>query len=224
MAPVKNTKLVRVSYASANPRLAAEILNSLAQNFINFNVEQRYDQSSYAKAFLEEKLAETKAKLETNERALIDFQRENAIVIVDDRQTVLSSTLADYSTAANKAEQELAKSEALYELIKTNPESAPQVIESKTVQALKEQRAKLQSEYADNLRIYKPGYPKMQQLQAQIDEIDKSIKSRDRRGQEIGRDRPTRGCWRSRRASTPSSSRPRRTCSTCRGAASATTS
>ena len=177
MTPVKYTKLVRVSYASANPRLAAEVLNALAQIFINFNVEQRYDQSSYAKAFLEEKLAETKTKLETNERALIDFQRENAIVSVDDRQTVLSSTLADYSTAANKAEQDLAKSEALYELIKTNPEAAPQVIESKTVQTLKEQRAKLQSEYADNLRIFKPGYPKMQQLQVQMDEIDKSIKT-----------------------------------------------
>ena len=160
--PVKNTKMVRVAYASANSRLAADVLNSLAQNFINFNLEQRFDQSSYAKAFLEEKLAETKAKLETNERALIDFQRENAIVTVDDRQTVLSSTLADYSAAANKAEQDLAKAESLYELIKTNPEAAPQVIESKTVQVLKEQRAKLQAEYADNLRTFKPGYPKMQ--------------------------------------------------------------
>ena len=177
VSPIKNTKMVRVAFASPNPRLAADVLNSLAQNFINFNLEQRFDQSSYAKTFLEEKLAETKAKLETNERALIDFQRDNAIVSVDDRQTVLSSTLSDYSTAANKAEQDLARAGSLYELIKTNPEAAPQVLESKTVQVLKEQRAKLQSEYADNLRVYKPGYPKMQQLQAQMDEIDKSIKA-----------------------------------------------
>src|SRR6185369_17963200 len=119
----------------------------------------------------------TKAKLETNERALIEFQRANAIVSVDDRQTVLSSTLSDYTTAANKAEQDLAKTSALYELIKTNPESAPQVLESKAVQSLKEQKAKLSADYADNLRVYKPGYPKMQQIQAQIDEIDKNIAS-----------------------------------------------
>ena len=172
---VKNTKMVRVAYASASPRLAADVLNAVAQVFINYNLEQRYDQSSYAKTFLEEKLAETKAKLETNERALIEFQRANAIVSVDDRQTVLSSTLSDFTAAANKAEQELAKATALYELIKTNPESAPQVLESKAVQSLKEQKAKLQADYADNLRIYKPGYPKMQQLQAQIDEIDKNV-------------------------------------------------
>ena len=177
VAAVKNTKMVRVSYASASPRLAADVLNAVAQTFINYNLEQRYDQSSYAKTFLEEKLAETKAKLETNERALIEFQRANAIVSVDDRQTVLSSTLADYTSAANRAEQELAKAGALYQLIQTNPESAPQVLESKAVQSLKEQKAKLQADYADNLRVYKPGYPKMQQMQAQIDEIDKGIKA-----------------------------------------------
>jgi len=177
VAAVRGTKMVRVSFVSASPRLAADILNSLAQNFISFNLEQRYDASSYAKAFLEEKLAETKAKLETNERALIDFQRANGIINVDERQTVLSTTLADYSAAANRTEQERARAEALYELIRTNPESAPQVLESKTVQALKEQRAKLQAEYADLLRIYKPGFPKMQQLKAQIDEVERGVQA-----------------------------------------------
>src|SRR6185369_9286908 len=119
----------------------------------------------------------TKAKLETNERALIEFQRANAIVSVDDRQTVLSSTLSDYTTAANKAEQDLAKTSSLADLIKTNPESAPQVLESKAIQALKEQKAKLQADYAEQLKVYKPGFPKMQQIQAQIEEVDKSIKT-----------------------------------------------
>ena len=175
VTPVRNTKLVRVSYASTNPKLAADLLNTLAQNFANFNLEQRYDSSSYAKTFLEGKLADTKAKLETNERALIDFQRENGIVSLDERQTVLTSTLADYTNAANKTEQERARAESLYELSKTNPEAALQVLDSKTVQSLKEQRAKLQGEYADLSRIYKPGFPKMQQVQAQIDEVEKNL-------------------------------------------------
>jgi len=177
IAPVRGTKLVRVSYPSTNPKLAADLLNTLAQNFANFNLEQRYDSSSYAKTFLEEKLAETKAKLETNEKALIDFQRENGIVNLDERQTVLTSTLSDYTAAANKTEQERARAESLFELSKTNPEAALQVLDSKTVQALKEQRAKAQGEYADLSRIYKPGYPKMQQVQAQIDEIEKNLKA-----------------------------------------------
>ena len=51
-----------------------------------------------------------------------------------------------------------------------NPESAPQVLDNKAVQALKEQRAKLEAEYAQNLSTFKPEFPRMVQLKAQIDE------------------------------------------------------
>ena len=50
------------------------------------------------------------------------------------------------------------------------------MIENKSMGQLREQRTKLQVEYQDLLRIYKPAFPKMQQLKASIDEIDKKIK------------------------------------------------
>ncbi len=175
IAPLRGTKMAKVSYVSPNPRLAADLLNSLAKNFVELNIEQRFGSSTYAKKYLEEKLAETRIKLETNERALIEFQRDNGIINIDERQTVLSQSLAEYSSAVNKLEQERAKSESLVNLIRTNPEAAPQALESRSVQALKEQKAKLQAEYADQLKIYKPAFPKMQQLKAQIEETEKSI-------------------------------------------------
>ena len=75
--PIRNSRLVRVYFDSPDPKLAADALNALAQNFITVNLERRYDASSYAKTFLEEKLAQTKAKLEDSERALIEFQRDS---------------------------------------------------------------------------------------------------------------------------------------------------
>ena len=67
--------------------------------------------------------------------------------------------------------------------------------------ALREQRTKLQVEYQDLLRIYKPAFPKMQQLQAAIDEIEKKIQEESdivrrsiegalQRGGAAGRERP----------------------------------
>jgi len=84
-------------------QLAADLLNTLAKNFIDLNLERRYEASTYATTLLEEKLAQTKVKLERNERALIEFQRSNAIVNLDDRQTVLSSTLTDYTVAVTRS-------------------------------------------------------------------------------------------------------------------------
>jgi uncharacterized protein involved in exopolysaccharide biosynthesis len=51
------------------------------------------------------------------------------------------------------------------------------VVENKTIQAYKEQRAKLQIEYQENLRIYKPDFPKSSRSRPQIGEIDAQIKT-----------------------------------------------
>jgi succinoglycan biosynthesis transport protein ExoP len=93
--PIRNSRLVRVFFDSPDRKLAADALNALAQNFINVNLERRYDASSYAKTFLEEKLAQTKAKLEESERALVEFQRDQQIINVDEKQNVLAQTLTE---------------------------------------------------------------------------------------------------------------------------------
>jgi len=174
--PIRNSRLVRVLFDSPDPRLAADALTALAQNYIAVNLERRYEASSYAKTFLEEKLAQTKARLEDSERALVEFQREQQIINVDEKQNILAQTLAAYNAAAAKAGEDRLKAEALYREFRDNPESSPMMIENKSMGALREQRTKLQVEYQDLLRIYKPAFPKMQQLKASIDEIDKKIK------------------------------------------------
>jgi uncharacterized protein involved in exopolysaccharide biosynthesis len=174
--PIRNSRLVRVLFDSPDRRLAAEALNALAQNFIALSLERRFDASSYAKAFLEEKLAQTKAKLEGSERALVDFQREQQIITVDDKQNILAQTLASYNAAAAKAAEDRLKAEALYREFRENPNSSPQMMDNKSMAVLREQQTKLQVEYQDLSRIYKPAFPKMQQLQAAIDEIDKKMK------------------------------------------------
>ena len=174
--PIRSSRLVRIHFDSPDPKLAADALNALAQNFIAVNLERRFDASSYAKTFLEEKLAQTKAKLEDSERALVEFQRAQQIINVDEKQNVLAQTLSAYNQAASKSGEERLRAEALYQEFREHPESTPQMLENRSVVALKEERSKRQIEFQDLLRIYKPAFPKMQQLQATIEELDKKIK------------------------------------------------
>ncbi|HQU48399.1 MAG TPA: GumC family protein, partial [Casimicrobiaceae bacterium] len=173
--PVRNSRLVRVLFDSPDRKLSADALNALAQNFIALSLERRFDASSYAKAFLEEKLAQTKAKLEESERALVDFQRDQRIITIDEKQNVLAQSLASFNAAAAKATEDRMRAEAVYREFKENPGSSPQMLDNKAMAALREQRTKLQVEYQGNLRIYKPAFPKMQQLASAIAEMDKKI-------------------------------------------------
>lgn len=178
--PVRSSRLVKVHVDNTDPQLAARIANSTVQAFIAMGMERRLEASSYAKSFLEDQIKQMKAKLEESERRLNAFAQSNQILTLDDKTNVINQTYTDFAGALAKAEQDRIKADAMVSEIKRNPEASTAVVENKTIQTYKEARARLQIEYQENLRIYKPEYPKMLQIKAQIGEIDAQIK------QEVG--------------------------------------
>ncbi len=174
--PVRSSRLVKVHVDNTDPALAARIANSTVQAFIAMGMERRLEASSYAKSFLEDQIKQMKAKLEESERRLNNYAQANQILTLDDKTSAINQTYTDFASALAKAEQERIKAEAIAAEMKRNPEASIAVVENKTIQAYKERRAKLQIDYQENLRIYKPDFPKMQQIQAQIAEVDAQIK------------------------------------------------
>lgn len=174
--PVKNSRMVRIRAENASPVLAARIANAMSQSFIALTLERRLESSSYAKTFLNEQLKLTKAKLEESELKLHSYTRSNNILTLDEKTNVNNQTFTDYSAALAKAVQERIKFESEYDSIKTSPDNSRQVLENKTVQVYKEQRAKLDADYQDNAKVYKDSFPKMQQLRARINDLDEKIK------------------------------------------------
>jgi capsular exopolysaccharide synthesis family protein len=53
----------------------------------------------------------------------------------------------------------------------------PQILDDSAVKLLRQQRAALTADYQNKLSTFKPAYPDMQRLKAQIDQIDTEIKS-----------------------------------------------
>jgi capsular exopolysaccharide synthesis family protein len=175
--PVRRSRLVRLHFDSTDPFFAAKAVNALAQSFININLERRFEASAYAKTFLEEKLGQTKAKLEDSESELVKFQREMEVFNLDDKQSIASQTVQEYSAAVSKAEQERIHAEALYRQAMENPDSIPVVRDNRNIIEIKERKGKLEAEYQDSLRIYKPAFPKMQALKSQIDEVERQLQT-----------------------------------------------
>ncbi len=172
---VRLSRVVKVQVENADPQLAARIANTVAQTFIALNLERRLESSSYAKNFLEEQLALAKARLEESERKLQAFARSRNILTLDEKTNVVNQTFVEYSAALSKAEQDLIRIESEYEAIRSRPDTAKQVLESRTIESYKAQRAKLDAEYQENAKIYKDDFPKMRQLKAQMDDLDAKI-------------------------------------------------
>jgi capsular exopolysaccharide synthesis family protein len=175
--PIRNSRLVEVRVLNADPDLAALIANTMAKAFIATNIERKLHSSIYAREFLEDQIRQTKAKLEESERVINTYAKKNEILNLGDKGSAATQTFVDFSAALAKAEQDRIKAETQYNQVRLNPESAPQAVVNESIRAYKEQRARLEADYAKNLAIYKPDYPAMVQARAQIADLEARIKT-----------------------------------------------
>ncbi len=68
--PVKNSRLVAVSYTSSEPAQAAEIANAIVGTFKSMNTDRRLSTTNDAKEYLDKSVQETKTKLDESEQRL----------------------------------------------------------------------------------------------------------------------------------------------------------
>lgn len=188
VSPVRGSRLVSVGYDNPNPVVAARIANGFAENFIQSNLDRKFESSSYAREFLEERIAQTKERLESAERQLVAYASNQQIINVGEpsegaasggaTESLTSSNLVALNGALARTRAERVAAEERWRSAGTaDLMTLPEVLQNTTIQRLTEQRALLDAEYQQKLSIYQPDYPEMLQLKARIDEADGQIRT-----------------------------------------------
>lgn len=172
LEPVRDTRLVRIHFVSPDPGLSASVANAIAESFIQTNMDRRVDTSAYARDFLEDRLEQVRVKLEDSERALAEYaQREQ--IAVGANESLLAQDLEALNAALTQAKQERIDAETKLRQVQGMGALAhPMLLQNEGVQALRSTRGKLEAEYQEKRLTYKEGYPLMQQLRSQIEQID----------------------------------------------------
>lgn len=80
--PMYGTKLVKIHYDSKNPALAAEVANTLAEIYIESNLEARLAMTRTTTSWLNERLAAIRQDLNKSEEALQAFRDKEQLVSV----------------------------------------------------------------------------------------------------------------------------------------------
>jgi capsular exopolysaccharide synthesis family protein len=177
--PVGGSELVRINYDSPDPQFSKRAANAIAESFVAQNLERRFDSNSYAKGYLEDRLEELKLKLEESEKKLVDFAQKENIVSAGDESgaNLTAANLGSLNAAYAKAKEDRIRAEARWRQAPSLRGGGLDAAagEQPMIKTLQESRAKLQLDYQDKLRLYKPDYPAMQQLKSQIDEVNKQI-------------------------------------------------
>jgi capsular exopolysaccharide synthesis family protein len=173
---VPNSRLMDISFESTSPETAAQVVNAHISNFIEQNFRSRYQATTKASSWLADQLNELKIKVEQSEDARIEYERQNQIWAVDDKQNFTTQRLAELNRELTDAQSERMKRQALFEFAQTGEaDVVPQVRENLIVAELFRKREDLRGQYEDSLNQYGPNWPKVQRIQSQIKDLDESI-------------------------------------------------
>jgi capsular exopolysaccharide synthesis family protein len=181
VTPVPGSRLVKISYTSSSPVLAAQITNSFADNFINSNLERRYEASSYARQFLERQIAKVKGELERSERQLVGYAQSQGLISTTtggdkngggDTSSLEGASLLQLNSALAQAQSRRITAEQRYrQASRLNAASV-----TSSTSGLRGQKAGLQAEYQEKLQTFRPDYPDMVRLRTRIEAIDQEIR------------------------------------------------
>ncbi len=176
LQPVNSSTIVKLSFDSPSPKVAEKIANAVAEGYIADTLDRRYSASAYARRFLEDRLQQLKLKLAESEKQLVAYAEEKQIVSAGGTVTLTQTNLAAANDALAKATNDRLRNELLWKQIQSADNlGVPQILENKGIQELRTKRIDLATTYKDKLNAFKPAYPEMKKLQAQIDEIDAQI-------------------------------------------------
>lgn len=178
VVPPQQGQLIKFSFDSTSPQLAAGVANAVADGFIDTAIQRRYESSAYARNFLERQINKTRGDLERSERSLVAYAQQQGIVNTgngqggDDTNSLQGESLVKLNDAlADATAKRIAAEGAYRQSLATGPTND----ETQSVQPLRQQLAQLQADYQQKRTFMKPDHPDMVSLRSQIDELQRQI-------------------------------------------------
>jgi uncharacterized protein involved in exopolysaccharide biosynthesis len=180
--PVKNTRLVLVKFEDPDPRLAAEIANAVARQYVKYGLDIKQKEAQTAALWLNEQIEGLKAKAQQSSQALQAYQAKADLLGLQDQRQITQAKLIDFNRAYLEAQsQRLASESKLRELRRIAKDPAGSetifiVANDPLIQKLKTEASDLSIERSKLSQIYRAKHPDLLQLEAQIQQVNQRLK------------------------------------------------
>ncbi|OXS99387.1 hypothetical protein B7H23_14595 [Notoacmeibacter marinus] len=172
----RDTSIIDINVRFPDSQIAATIANATARAFIDQGIDIGSETSDLARNFITEQVGDVKSKLENSEKALLGYAKEQNITVTGDDDSLVAKSIGTLNESLSEAIQERLKySQKVEQIDAGKGGSLPEVIESDALNNLREKIANLKGEYREKLATFKPAFPVMQNLAAQIGEMERQL-------------------------------------------------
>lgn len=173
----ENTQVVEVVCDSPDPNFSADYANALADEFIQFNLENRWTSYQRSSDWLSRQLSELKGKLEASEQELQKYSANAGLLFTGDKDSVQSGKLRQIQEELTKAQADRVAKQAVLEVANVSAADAvPMVIDNERLSSYQTDLTKLRRELAELSSLYTPDHYRVIRVKAQISEMEAAFR------------------------------------------------
>lgn len=214
--PIKETRLIDLTYSYSNPQLAAKVVNKIADTFVVSNLERKTNSNKLTGDILAQRITDLQTQIKEQETNLLEYAKNHQILSLDATQNTVVERLTNLNRQLLEAENERKVAEAAYQaalapgaadaLASGGPREANET-ETRLSQLL-QRRSQLMVDFT-------AAWPEVKEIDNQIATLEKQLKQMRNRAstvvitnlgthyrQSLARERALRGSFNEQRAET----------------------
>jgi succinoglycan biosynthesis transport protein ExoP len=171
-----SSRLVGVIFAAHDPRLSADVVNTLMGLLVEQNLQARRQAIEESSASLSGHLDDIRAKMQASAQALSEYGTKTGIADVDPNSNTYAEKMGDLNKQLAQASSDRIQFESF--LARANaPDALPQVRSNLVIQALTQKLAESEAQLAQSRVIYGPNHAEVRKLENQVAELQNQLKS-----------------------------------------------
>lgn len=171
-----NTRVIDVTVDSTDPQLAADLANAVGTEFIELNLDQRWNSTQHTSDWLTRQIGDLKIKLEKSEEALQAYARSSNLVFTSERDNVAEARLRQLQDELLKAQADRVARQARYELTARGYiDTLPEVQDDSTLRDYQVELTTLRRQLAELSASYTPAHTKFKKVQLQIAAVQNAL-------------------------------------------------
>lgn len=176
----EGTNLAEILCDSESPELAAEYANAITDEYIQSNLEARWDSINRSREWLTHQLEDVRVDLQKSEDQLQTYGRASKLMFMSEKDSVDEDKLKQIQEALSKAQAERIERESIYRTaMSATPDSVPEVLRNGRLATYQSQIGLLQQQHAQLTSRFTPEHYKVKEVEAQIEELQRNA-SRER--------------------------------------------
>lgn len=181
VAPIRGTRMAQIRFLWHDPKMAAEIVNAHAKQYIEQSLAKRFQATSEATEWLDAQLAAERKRVEDSERALQTYREQHDALSLQDGQNIVVQKLAELNTAVTRAKTNRIEKETQYrELVDAQRDPStldafPTILANPFIQQLKGELSGLQRDYAQLAETLGDLHPTLVEKRTALETIEKRL-------------------------------------------------